>query len=422
MAAASTAPGRAPSSRNAGYTGMDGRLCSFAFHRVWTGRGYPPVRLRKRRGTRRDAQRLGTIGGNHRSAVASMIRYTRGPVRLAYMVHGTGEPALVVVPGWMSHLTVDRETPEIRAFHDALNPTGRLLLFDKRGAGHADRPSGPDNYTLDARVDDLLRVMDSAGIGRAALVGWSEGGPIALTFAARFPERVTRLVLYGTFARLTAAPGYPVGVPPANFQALATLGRTSWALGSRVITDLVIPEADTARQAWFTTYLRAIYSPQAAAETFEALADLDVRDCLAAVRVPALVLHRRGDPLVPHRLGRFLAEHLPDARFVPLAGEHHFPYFGDADAVVDEVRRFLGPVALAAAAPALSPREQEVLRLLGAGCTNREIAAALAVSVPTVERHLTHLYGKIGARRRADAVAYAARRGVDARPTPPARD
>lgn len=350
-----------------------------------------------------------------------MIRYTPGPVRLAYRVQGDVGPALVVVPGWVSHLSMDRETPEIRAFQDALHPTGRTLFLDKRGSGHSDRPDGPEHYTLDARVDDLRRVLDSARIERASFWCASEGGPIALAFAARFPERVERLVLYGTFARLIAAPEYPVGVPAANFRALVTLAGASWGLGSRLLTDVMIPETDPARHAWFTAYQRAVYSPRAAVESFEALAALDVSDELGRVRAPALVLHRRNDLMVPHRLGRHLADHLPEARFVTLAGDHHFPYFGDVGAIMAETRRFLEMATAPPPAPAapLSPREREVLAMLAEGRTNREMAAALSVSLPTVERHLAHLYGKIGARRRAEAAAYAARHDPDARRAAP---
>jgi len=138
-----------------------------------------------------------------------MIRYTPTSPHIAYAAHGSGDQMLIVVPGWVSHLAFDWETPETRAFHERLATTRCVVRYDKRGTGLSDRPSGAETYALDTRVRDLAAVMDAVGVHRADLFGWSEGGTIALAFAARYPDRVARLVVFGTFARSLVAPNYP---------------------------------------------------------------------------------------------------------------------------------------------------------------------------------------------------------------------
>jgi DNA-binding CsgD family transcriptional regulator/pimeloyl-ACP methyl ester carboxylesterase len=248
-------------------------------------------------------------------------------------------------------------------------------------------------------------------------MGWSEGGPIAIAYAAAHPERVSHLVLYGTYARLLQAPGYSLGRDPARAAAILALVEADWGTGSRLLASGFIPEFDSARVPWYTAYTRAACSPRAAAQSLASVyEELDVREFLPSIRQPALVLHRRDDFLTPFPLGRYLAEHLPNATFLELKGEHHLPYFGDAQAITDAIDSFLGPQnqqpSETFALDALSPREREVLRLVAEGLPNRDIAARLGVSPTTVARHLANIYAKLGVNTRSAAAAYAFKSGL----------
>ena len=340
------------------------------------------------------------------------IHYTSGPVRLAYEVVGSGEPVLVVTPGWVSHLALDWEWPEIGDYYRCLAAQRTLVRWDKRGTGLSDRPEGPDTYALETRVRDMEKVLDSAGVRRAALLGWSDGGLMALAFAAAYPERVSQLLLYGAYARLGRAPDYPAGLDPAQRDAIVALVRSEWGLGSRVLADMVIPEADGERVVRFTHYQRISTSPQAAVDILLANWRADLRELLPAIRMPVLVLHRREDLHIPFALGAYLAEHLPRARLQALDGEHHVPFFGDSAAVIAAIDAFLRvETPPQRAAQALTPRECEVLRLLAEGLPNRDIAARLVLSEKTVGTHLASIFTKLGVSNRGAAAAYAFRHG-----------
>lgn len=343
-----------------------------------------------------------------------MVHFAPGDVRIAYDVFGTGPLTLVVIPGWVSHLTFDWNTPEIRAYYERLARHRRVVRYDKRGTGLSDRTIGIETYRPETQVNDLLRVLDAAGIERAALLGWSEGGPIALSFAARYPERVSHLILYGTYARLALAPDYPKGRPPERMAAIVALVRQDWGLGSKIISDMAVPDGDETRARWLTEYQRAVMSPSVAADFLAANYQIDVGPLLASVTTPALVLHRRHDTLIAFAFGEYLACHLPNAELIALEGEYHLPYFGDAVAVTDAIDRFLptGEAECPPAATALTAREREVLRLLAEGLPNRDIAQRLVVSDKTVARHLANIYLKLGVTTRAAAAAYAIRHAL----------
>ena len=269
--------------------------------------------------------------------VQTETRYARSNgVNIAYQVTGEGPP-LVLVSGFVSHLELDWEEPRSAHFLDRLSSFSRLIRFDKRGTGLSDRPAGlPD---LETRMDDVRAVMDAAGCRQAALFGYSEGGPMAVLFAATYPERTTALVLYGSYAkRQDPDEDYPWAATRAERVAYAEEVERTWGEAGDIHT--LAPGADDALAEWWGTRARAAASPGAARDLILMNSSIDVRHVLPAVHVPTLVLHRTGDTDASVDEGRYLARHVPSARFVELEGEDHVPWI-DSDQIVDEVEEFL---------------------------------------------------------------------------------
>lgn len=276
--------------------------------------------------------------------MAPQTRWARaGDVDIAYQVVGDGPFDLVLVPWFVTHIEHHWDEPRCAAFFDRLASFSRLILFDKRGNGLSDRIGAGDRPpTLEERMDDVRAVMDAAGSERAALLGVSEGGPLALLYAAAFPERVSSLVLYGTFARLVEAPGYPAGMPPEAMNLLYDGFDEAW--GDGVALSFMAPHEDDERfRRWWARLERLSMTPSGAAAVMRLNAEIDVRDVLSQVRVPTLVLGRTGDPAIPIEAAQYLADQIPGAALKVLEGEAHLPFLShaDADALVDEVEEFL---------------------------------------------------------------------------------
>jgi len=260
-----------------------------------------------------------------------------GDVNIAYQVVGGGPLDLVLVPGLVSHLESDWDEPRSAHFLERLASFSRLIRFDKRGTGLSDRPAGlPD---LETRMDDVRAVMDAVGSERAALFGYSEGGPMCCLFAATYPDRTTALVLYGTYAhRSEPDDDYPWAATWEQRQAYADEVESTWGLESDLGT--MAPNADAALTAWWRTRARASASPGAARALILMNSRIDVRSILPSIRLPTLVLHRQGDRDSRPEEGQYIADRIPDARFVELTGEDHLPWI-DADQILDEVEEFL---------------------------------------------------------------------------------
>jgi pimeloyl-ACP methyl ester carboxylesterase len=265
------------------------------------------------------------------------IRYARsGAVNIAYQVTGEGPFDLVLVPGFFSHLEIDWEHPAHASFLARLGSFARLIRFDKRGTGLSDRGVGlPD---LETRMDDVRAVMDAVSSERAALFGYSEGGPMSVLFAATYPERTRALVLYGTYAKRVRTEGYPWASTWDERVALAAELEATW--GENVDLSTMIPSADAAMSAWFQRRGRASLSPAAARDLILMNARVDIDEALPAVQCPTLVLHRRGDRDSRVEEGRYLAEHIPGARFVELPAGDHVPWV-EADQILGPVEEFL---------------------------------------------------------------------------------
>jgi pimeloyl-ACP methyl ester carboxylesterase/class 3 adenylate cyclase len=266
-------------------------------------------------------------------------RYARcGELTIAYQVVGEGPQDLVLAPGFLSHLEVGWEEPSLRRMLLRLASFRRLILFDKRGTGLSDpTPTAP---TLEERTEDLLAVMDAAGASRAELLGFSEGGTMALMFAATHPERTSALVLYGTWARLAGAPDYPEGIDEEALQGMVQLV-DDWGTGVGLSAWAPSRRDDQRLRAWWGRLQRSGASPAMARNLFSSYWQIDARCLLETVRTPTLVLHRRDDRMVPVALGRYLADHLPNASYVELEGADHLFFIGDAEALLDETELFL---------------------------------------------------------------------------------
>lgn len=266
-------------------------------------------------------------------------KYARsGDLSIAYQVSGGGPIDLVLVPGFVSHLELQLEDPPYADFTERLGPFCRLIRFDKRGTGLSDRTV--PIATLEERMDDVRAVMDAAGSERAALFGFSEGGPMSMLFAATYPERTVALILYGSYARSQSAPDYSLWRDDRRDVRRAKLIE-GWGTG--VLPALFFPsrQADPAFVEWCAKFERQSASPGALAALLRMNADIDARHVLDAIRVPTLVLHRSGDPSIPVEHGRYVAERIAGAKYVELSGTDHVPWVGDADGLLDEVERFL---------------------------------------------------------------------------------
>ncbi len=283
-------------------------------------------------------------------------RYTKsGDVNIAYQVLGEGPLDIVHVPGWISNIDFAWQNPAYARMCERLSSFGRLILFDKRGTGLSDRDVGFP--TLEQRMDDVRAVIDAVGSERAALFGHSEGGNMSVLFAATYPERTTALVLSAAFARRLWAPDYPWAPKPEDRASWIDAFEREWREGVDVARFAPSRANDPSFSAWLTSYFRNSASPGTAKMLALLNSEIDVRGVLSAVRVPVLVLHRTGDQHVNIEEGRYLAEHIPNAKFVELPGPDHTLFATEPDDFVDEIEEFLTGVRH-------GPEEQRVLETL----------------------------------------------------------
>jgi class 3 adenylate cyclase len=264
-----------------------------------------------------------------------------GNLHIAYQVLGKGPLDLVYVPGWVSHIELAWEEPTLARFLNRLASFSRLIVFDKRGTGLSDRVPHAELPSLEVRMDDLRAVMDAAGSERAALFGFSEGGNLSALFAATYPQRTIALILFGTFAKRIRSPDYPWA--PTAEERRQQYERVEHEWGSGMDLEKYVPSkmGDSAFMQRLSAYFRSAASPGAAVALLRMNTEIDIRNVLPAIRVPTLVMNRGDDLSVNVEEGRWMAQQIPNARFVQLSGADHMPWVGDQDSILDEAQEFL---------------------------------------------------------------------------------
>ncbi len=265
------------------------------------------------------------------------IRYARsGDVHIAYRIFGDGPRDIVLIPGTLSHVELLWEVPSNEHLLKRLTAFARVIVFDKRGQGLSDRVA---EQTLEERTGDVRAVMDAAGSERATIYGWSEGGPMCLMFAATYPERTSALVLYGTFASMR---NEPWGVSREQIDQFLGQLDNHWGEGVLLLLNAPSRRNDQAFLQRFARIERAAASPGAVLTLMRANYEIDVRNLLPAIRVPTLILHRAGDELVPVRAGRYLAEHIPGAKYAEIPGTDHMVADQETqDIIADQIQEFI---------------------------------------------------------------------------------
>ena len=366
------------------------------------------------------------------------LRFCTAPdqVRLAYATTGAGPP-LVRAAHWLTHLEQDVESPVWRHWIRDLSRNHTLVRYDLRGCGLSDREV--DDLSFAACVGDLETVVDALHLQRFALLGPSQGAAVAIAYAVRHPERVSRLILYGGYARGR----YRRADDPrqlAEADVLLDAVRVGWNRDNpafrQIFSTLFLPEGTPEELRSFSDLQRASVSPETALRVRGTFYSLDVSDLATLVRVPTLILHARHDAIVPFEEARHLATLIPRARLVPLAGENHLLRDGEPAWLrfLEEIRAFLsaatatsgdrveigprgddpGAIRIDPEPLRLTPRECDVLELIAQGLANPEIAVRLCISPKTLEKHVSSLFRKLDVPTRAQAIVRARSAGFGA--------
>jgi class 3 adenylate cyclase len=271
-------------------------------------------------------------------------RYARGEEGyVAYQVFGAGPPDLLFITNWLTNLDVMWEEPALAAYLARLGSFARVVCYDKRGSGVSDPVPLAALPTIEQWADDARAALDAAGSERAALLGDTEGGLMAMVFAASFPERVSALVLVNSFARFVRSDDYPIGMPVDTWTRLVDRFDQHWGRTAEVL-DLTAPSVagDAAFRHWFTRYQRLAMSRAAAGIQYRWITRIDVRSVLPSIRVPTLVIGRASARHHRPEFSRYLARHIPGARYVELPGFDTYPFqAGDYQALLGHVEEFL---------------------------------------------------------------------------------
>jgi pimeloyl-ACP methyl ester carboxylesterase/DNA-binding CsgD family transcriptional regulator len=341
------------------------------------------------------------------------IRYVRASdgVQLAWADASSG-PVLVKAANWLTHLEYDWDSPVWRHWIRFCAAQFRFVRYDERGCGMTDWQVG--DLSFDRWVADLEAVVDAADARRFVLLGISQGAATCVAYAAKHPERVSHLVIYGGYVR-----GAAVRTPreAREFNAIVELARLGWGREHPafrdVFTSRFIPNGTEEQIQWFSELCRKTTSPEIAGELLERRSRIDATGMLDRVKAPTLVLHARNDAVVPLAEGRLIASGIPSAQFVELDSQNHIllEYEPAWERFRVAVSEFTGiPGAADAEDPAfgsLSRRERTILTLLTEGLSNASIAARLSLSEKTVRNHISNVFDKLGVWSRAEAIVFA---------------
>jgi len=340
-----------------------------------------------------------------------VVRFAETPAgRVAYSVMGSGPP-LLYMPGWVSHLGLMWEIREHRQFVEALAREHTVILYDKLGCGLSDRVR--TDFTMEFELVVLKALVEHLELKRFALFGSCESGQVAAAYAATHPDVLSSLIVHSSCVRGRDLARDEVG------QSLLALVRAHWGLGSRVLADIWLPEAPAELAGDFARLQRDAATAEMAASLLDMFYRFDVADLLPAIRVPTLVVHRRGSRAVRFELGRELAALIPGAQFAALAGRMAPIYAEGADSAASVLLSFLrdqarhqtpdqtGRTGAKVTGGPLTAREFQVADLIADGFTNAEIARTLGVSVRTVDAHVEHVRTKLGVRARTQIAVWA---------------
>lgn len=342
---------------------------------------------------------------------------TSDGVRLAYAKLGTGPPVLKI-GSWVSNVEFDATSAVWKPWLAELSRDNTLLRYDPRGCGLSDRDV--TDFTLDAWVRDLETVADAAGLAHFTLLGMSQGGAIAIAYAAKHPERVDKLVLYGAYARGVLQRGNQLR-QREELDATTKLIELGWGRENpafrQMFTSLFLPDGTPEEVDSFNRLQQVSASPEGASAMVRGFADINVQALAPQVRCPTLVLHAHGDARVPFDEGRLMASLIPGARFVPLQSRNHVLLVHEPawQTLADELHAFLEKPSIPIDAlpfPELTQRERELLDLIAEGRDNDDIARRLGVSNKTVRNHITRIFAKLDVPTRAQAIVHAREVGM----------
>jgi len=355
------------------------------------------------------------------------IKFCTSPdgVRLAYAAIGEGPP-LVRVSTYMTHLEYDRKSPVWYHWLRDLSRNYTFVRYDQRGCGLSDHQM--KELSVDTWVNDLETVVNSMGLGRFALLGPSQGAAIAVAYAIRHPERITHLILYGGYIKGRFR-RQPRSQQLEEANAMIELIRAGWGKDNpafrQVFSTLFMPEATEKQITWFNNLQRISTSSENAARIEKTVYNIDISDLVPRLAVPTLVLHARGDAMIPFEEGRMLASMIPNARFAPLESKNHLLLETEPawQQFLEEVVSFTNAKKSELLAEQTVPsyiksfdeltrREREILDLMAYGFDNQQIADSLVISSKTVRNHINNIYSKLQVANRAMAVIKALEAGM----------
>jgi len=337
--------------------------------------------------------------------------------RLAVATTGEGPP-LVKAATWLTHVEKEPYNLFTRHWVAELSRDNMLIRYDSRGSGLSDRDV--ERISMEAWVEDLEAVVSDCGIERFAILGLSQGAAIAVNYAARHPDKVSHLILYGACARGLLKRNPPAKIVDAA-QAMLKAAELGWGADSssfrQVFIAQLLRDATAEQQRAVDDAQRQTISGANAVRFMKEVFEIDVRDAAPKIRCPTLLFHAEEDPCFPFEEGRLLASLIPNARFVPLASKNHLPFETEPawPAFLAEFRAFLpAPIStsdshesssvLANDKPSLTPRQIQILREVGLGQTDKQIARKLSLSPRTVEMHVANALVALKCRTRAEAV------------------